>query len=139
MLYCPRCKSTHVDKSGCYDCGYKKPQQRLILCKTAKHTGLYKLYRAGIHVPLGILNGYFLIVGLLMSVVLGSMPMPVFWAFTAGGIVLAILFAVGFIFGYEINEDWHLKDGAYLDMVGWLVGLPIPFGAFHLWILMIHW
>lgn len=32
-----------------------------------------------------------------------------------------VLFALGFMF-YEINEDWHLRDGAYIDIQGALAG-----------------
>lgn len=58
-----------------------------------------KVYRAGIHIPVGIFNVF------------------CFYMDT----VLAILFFIGF-FTYELQEDYRLKDGAYLDIYGWLVG-----------------
>lgn len=61
-----------------------------------------KLFRAGIHVPVGLFN--------------------VFCLYT--GIVYGIIFFAGF-FVYELNEDWHLKDNAWLDIYGWLVGFGI--------------
>ena len=33
-------------------------------------------------------------------------------------------FCVGFIL-YELDEDWHLRDHAYLDIIGWLVGFAL--------------
>lgn len=58
-----------------------------------------KLFRAGIHIPVGLFNVFCLYVG----------------------IVYGVLFFMGF-FAYELNEDWHLKDGAWLDIFGWLIG-----------------
>ena len=40
------------------------------------------------------------------------------------GIVYGVLFFMGFYI-YELNEDWHLKDGAWLDIYGWIVGFGI--------------
>lgn len=60
------------------------------------------IYRACLHVPVGWFNGLALDVG----------PM---WA---------SMFFLGFI-AYEINEDWGIKDGAYLDIYGWLIGFAI--------------
>lgn len=37
-------------------------------------------------------------------------------------------------FAYEINEDWHLKDRAYIDLFGWLVGFPM-FVIVRMWVL----
>ena len=61
-----------------------------------------KLFRAGIHIPVGLFNVFCLYVG----------------------IVYGILFFTGF-FAYEINEDWHLKDNAWLDIYGWILGFGI--------------
>jgi len=66
-----------------------------------------KVIRALIHVPVGICNAFLLYAE------------PVF----------GILFFTGF-FIYEIEESYHLKDGAFLDIYGWLcgfAGLATPF------------
>lgn len=44
-----------------------------------------------------------------------------------GYIVAGVVFALGFAVWYEMNEDFHLRDGAYIDVQGWLFG--IFFGA----------
>lgn len=44
--------------------------------------------------------------------------------------VAGIVFAIGFVVLYEINEDWHLRDGAYIDTQGWLIG----FFLYSLWL-----
>ena len=61
-----------------------------------------KLFRMGIHIPVGLFNVFCLYVG----------------------IVYGVLFFVGF-FAYELSEDWHLKDNAWLDIYGWIVGFGI--------------
>lgn len=61
-----------------------------------------KAFRAGIHIPVGLFNVFCLYVG----------------------IVYGILLFAGF-FAYEITEDLHLKDGAWLDIMGWIVGFGI--------------
>ncbi|MBA7575294.1 hypothetical protein ES708_17115 [subsurface metagenome] len=61
-----------------------------------------KAFRALIHMPVGIFNVFCLYVG----------------------IVFGILFFTGF-FIYELQEDYRLKDGAYLDIFGWLIGFGI--------------
>ncbi len=58
-----------------------------------------KWFRAGIHIPVGLFNVFLLYVG----------------------IVYGVLFFTGF-YVYELNEDWHLKDNAWLDIYGWLLG-----------------
>ncbi len=58
-----------------------------------------KLFRAGIHIPVGLFNAFCVYVGILYGV----------------------LFFLGF-FIYEINEDGHLKDQAFLDIYGWIIG-----------------
>ena len=55
------------------------------------------------HLPLGVLT---MVMGILIAG----------WA--------AGIFAVGFII-YETNEDWHLKDGAWIDIKGFLWGCGI--------------
>jgi len=45
---------------------------------------------------------------------------------------LSVLFFCGFVV-YELNEDRHLKDGAYLDIFGMLVGMVIA-GGIWLWL-----
>ncbi len=61
-----------------------------------------KLFRAGIHIPVGLFNVFCLY----------------------AGIIYGILFFAGF-FTYELNEDWHLKDNAWLDIYGWIIGFGI--------------
>ncbi len=77
-----------------------------------------KLFRAGIHIPVGLFNVFCVYVGLYFALK-HDMPLLVFV-----GIVFAILFALGF-FIYELNEDWHLKDNAWLDIYGWIIGFGI--------------
>lgn len=38
--------------------------------------------------------------------------------------VVALLFGFGFI-AYEVNQDWHLRDGAHYDLAGWLLGMVL--------------
>jgi len=61
-----------------------------------------KVSRALMHVPVGILNVFCLYVG----------------------IVFGVLFFAGF-FIYELQQDYRLKDGAYLDIFGWLIGFGL--------------
>ncbi|MBA7561944.1 hypothetical protein ES708_03591 [subsurface metagenome] len=61
-----------------------------------------KVFRALMHVPVGIFNVFCLYVG----------------------IVFGVLFFTGF-FIYELQQDYRLKDGAYLDIFGWLIGFGI--------------
>lgn len=66
-----------------------------------------KTIRAVLHVPVGICNAFLLYAE------------PVF----------GILFFIGF-FVYELEESYHLKDGAFLDIYGWLwgfAGLATPY------------
>ena len=39
--------------------------------------------------------------------------------------VLSVIFAIGFLFFYELVEDWHLRDDASIDVQGYLIGLII--------------
>ena len=61
-----------------------------------------KVSRALIHTPVGIFNVFCLYVG----------------------IVFGVLFFFGF-FIYELQQDYRLKDGAYLDIYGWLIGFGL--------------
>jgi len=61
-----------------------------------------ELKRVLMHIPVG-----------LVTLVIG------FFAWWVGAI-----FALGFVF-YELNEDWHLSDGAWQDIKGFLWGLGI--------------
>ncbi len=61
-----------------------------------------KTIRALIHVPVGIFNVFCLYVG----------------------VVFGVLFFIGF-FIYELQQDYRLKDGAYLDIFGWLIGFGL--------------
>jgi len=61
-----------------------------------------KTFRALIHIPVGLFNCFCLYVG----------------------IVFGVLFFIGF-FIYELQQDYRLKDGAYLDIFGWLIGFGI--------------
>ena len=38
--------------------------------------------------------------------------------------VIPLCFSLGFIV-YELNEDMHLTDKAYKDIMGWLVGIGL--------------
>ena len=69
---------------------------------TASISWREKLFRCGIHIPVGIFN--------------------VFCVYA--GLAYGILFFIGF-FMYEFNEDWHLKDKGFLDIFGWIVGFGI--------------
>ena len=61
--------------------------------------------RCFIHTFVGFANAWLFMLGKS----LGIGPGPA-WIF---GIYLAL---------YELNEDWHLKDGAWIDVRGWLFG-----------------
>lgn len=69
-----------------------------------------KVFRALIHVPVGAFNVFLAYVG---------------WAY---GLIFFGAFMV-----YEVTEDWRLKDGAYLDIYGYLIGVGI--GATALFVL----
>ncbi len=70
-----------------------------------------KLFRAGIHIPVGLFNVFLLYVG----------------------IEYGVLFFMGF-FIYEISEDFHLKDGAWLDIYGFLIGFGIGVVGLYLFL-----
>lgn len=38
---------------------------------------------------------------------------------------LAAIFSLGFVFGYEITQDFHIRDGAHHDIKGFLWGLVL--------------
>lgn len=62
-----------------------------------------RVFRCLVHMPVG------LICALLCAT--GYMP-------------IGVIFFLGFVL-YELNEDWHIKDSAWKDLFGFLVGLPI--------------
>jgi len=62
-----------------------------------------ELKRVLMHIPVGML-----------TVVLGFF----------GAWWLGVLFGVGF-WVYEVDEDWHIRNGAWYDIKGWLWGLTI--------------
>jgi len=68
------------------------------------------LYRCLIHIPLGFFNAMMMVESPNMG-----------WAFM-------IFFMV-----YELNEDFHIKDQAWYDIKGWLVGFGVYFVAMRLW------
>ena len=78
--------------------------------KIVNHTAgtplLEKVYRAGIHIPVGLINVFFFYVA------------PIYGVF----------FFVGFMI-YELEESYMLKDGAYLDINGWLIGFSLGVSA----------
>ena len=75
-----------------------------------------KIIRASLHFPVGILNVLCFGLGILLYLVFGS---P--WLILIG-ITIGILFFLGFYI-YELTEDiFHLKDGAYIDIIGHLIG-----------------
>lgn len=45
---------------------------------------------------------------------------------------LALVFSCGFVI-YEVDEDWHIRDGAFTDIKGWLWG--VVFGGFIMFLL----
>ena len=55
--------------------------------------------RCLMHIPVGIFNAWLFIWGAHIG-----------WAFL-------MVFMV-----YELNEDWRIKDNAYIDIIGWLWG-----------------
>jgi len=69
---------------------------------TANISWKEKLFRAGIHIPVGLFNVFCL----------------------RTGIVYGVLLFAGF-FVYELSEDFHLKDKAFLDIFGWLIGFGV--------------
>ena len=65
------------------------------------------IFRIILHIPVGIIC----FIGLGIS-----------WA-------LGMVFFLGFMV-YELNEDMHLKDSAYKDILGFMVGLGATILAF---------
>ena len=61
-----------------------------------------KLFRCLLHIPVGLVT------------VVAAIVRP----------VLAICLLVGFL-AYELNEDFHIKDNAWVDIAGYLWGLAI--------------
>lgn len=39
--------------------------------------------------------------------------------------IVAVIFAITFIVGYEFNEDKYRKDQAWKDILGFLIGISI--------------
>lgn len=64
-----------------------------------------RIKRCFIHFFVGLANGWLFTLG--KSIGMGSGPA---WIF---GIYFAL---------YELNEDLHLRDGAWIDIQGWLFG-----------------
>jgi len=62
--------------------------------------------------------------------ILIHIPVGMLIPFLAAGV--AIVFGAGFIL-YELNEDWHLNDQAYIDLQGFLIGITV--GQVLCWIL----
>jgi len=62
--------------------------------------------------------------------VLLHIPVGMLIPFLSAGV--AIVFGAGFIL-YELNEDWHLSDRAYIDLQGFLIGITV--GQVLCWIL----
>ncbi len=74
--------------------------------------GNQKIYRCLLHLPVGLAVVLFLLIHPLLSG----------------------LFFSGFLV-YELNEDCHLKDRAYVDIFGMLAGMAVA-GA--LWLAVIY-
>ena len=74
--------------------------------------GNRKIYRCLLHIPAGL------------TVVLFLLIHPLFSG----------MFFIGFMV-YELNEDRHLKDHAYVDIFGMLVGMVVA-GVF--WLAVIY-
>ena len=66
------------------------------------------------HVPVGLLT----IAAFILGFVLGLPPISA----AILGVGLGFAFLVGFII-YEINEDRHIEDRAFHDILGFLTGL----------------
>lgn len=71
--------------------------------KTFLRISRKELTRVLIHIPVGLL-------ACLFGIYVG------WW--------LALIFAIGFGI-YELNQDWHISDGAFTDLKGFLWGLGI--------------
>ena len=61
-----------------------------------------RLSRLLLHIPVGMLNAFLML-----------RCSPLGWGFL-------VFFAI-----YELNEDMHIKDQAWLDIAGWLWGYAI--------------
>ena len=71
----------------------------------------HKTFRAFLHIPVGLMN---------------------VWAFQ-GGDGIGLTFFLAFII-YELNEDiFYLKDGAYIDIAGYLWGLALGIIGLNIW------
>jgi len=64
-----------------------------------------RLWRLLIHVPVGVVNG------LIFNV----------------NVFAGVVFAWGFIHGYEFNEDSYIQDQAWKDICGYLWGFALWF------------
>ncbi len=55
---------------------------------------------------------------------------------TAGSIIVSgVLSLIGFLgfLAYELNDDWHLKDEAYLDILEFLIGFFVAVAGLIVW------
>ena len=90
------------------------------------------MWRLIMHIPVGFLGGV-----MIMGAVILLLSFP---SVVSTGV--AILLAVGAyiwyraFLEYELNEDlYHLKDGAYLDIIGFLTGfaMAVIIGIISIW------
>ena len=61
---------------------------------------VFSLKRCALHIPVGLIAGLSLVYLLALG-----------WA-------IVLVFAL-----YEITEDWRIRDHAYIDIIGFLLGL----------------
>lgn len=60
-------------------------------------------------------------------------PVGIFTVFCGYvGWYLALIFFGAFMI-YEVNEDWHLKDQAWIDIFGYLIGIALGVIGLFIW------
>ena len=57
--------------------------------------------------------------------ILSAMSIEVHWCIVLGGIALFL--------AYEVNEDWHLSDKAFHDILEFMIGFFVAAGGLIAW------
>ncbi|MBA7582548.1 hypothetical protein ES708_24479 [subsurface metagenome] len=77
-----------------------------------------KVFRILMHIPSGIVTVLAFLLGLSIALCLGISPIAGAILGVGMGGACLIAFMI-----YEINEDRHLHDQAFVDILGYLIGL----------------
>jgi len=79
-----------------------------------------KTFRVLIHIPAGMVTVVAFLLGLSVALCLGISPIAGAILGVGMGGACLIAFMI-----YEINEDRHLHDRAFVDILGYLIGLYV--------------